>query len=67
MSATVSSYPARLEGHLDPSISPWKWLIKWILVMPGAGLTRVLIEPWAHAGNGEGAVVAPNRRAIVKC
>jgi hypothetical protein len=36
MTATVPSYPARLEGHLDPNVSRWKWLIKWILVIPHA-------------------------------
>jgi len=28
------SYPARLNGHLDPDVSRWLWLVKWILVIP---------------------------------
>jgi hypothetical protein len=27
-------YPARLDGHLDPKLSRWLWLVKWILVIP---------------------------------
>jgi hypothetical protein len=36
MTATLSSYPTRLEGHLGPTLSRWKWVIKWILVIPHA-------------------------------
>jgi hypothetical protein len=27
-------YPVRLEGDIDPSLSRWQWLIKWILIVP---------------------------------
>ena len=29
-------YPARLDGHLDPAVSRWQWLVKWVLVIPHA-------------------------------
>ena len=32
--AVPGSYPARLNGHLDPKVSRWLWLVKWILVIP---------------------------------
>jgi hypothetical protein len=28
------SYPARLDGHLDPHVSRWLWLVKWVLLVP---------------------------------
>ena len=32
--AGAGSYPLRIEGHLDPQLSRWRWLIKWILAVP---------------------------------
>ena len=28
------AYPVRLDGHLDPSLSRWRWIIKWLLIVP---------------------------------
>lgn len=36
-------YPARLDGHLDPVLSRWLWLAKWLLVLPHA---VVLVFLW---------------------
>ena len=27
-------YPVRVEGELDPGVSRWQWLFKWLLVFP---------------------------------
>jgi hypothetical protein len=27
-------YPARLDGYLDPALSRWMWLVKWLLAVP---------------------------------
>lgn len=39
-------YPARLNGHLDPELSRWKWLVKWILLLPHM---VVLLALWIAA------------------
>ncbi|HEU5447401.1 MAG TPA: DUF4389 domain-containing protein [Acidimicrobiia bacterium] len=34
--APADTYPARLDGHLDPNLSRWLWLVKWVLLIPHA-------------------------------
>jgi hypothetical protein len=30
----IGNEPSKLTGHLDPDLSRWLWLVKWLLVIP---------------------------------
>src|SRR5690242_7530369 len=32
--AAGSVYPLQIDGELEESLSRWRWLVKWILVIP---------------------------------
>jgi hypothetical protein len=34
MSSGVPAYPVRVRGDLDPGLSRWQWIFKWILAIP---------------------------------
>jgi hypothetical protein len=34
MSTAPASHPVRVEGTLDPALSRWLWLVKWLLAIP---------------------------------
>ncbi|HWF69690.1 MAG TPA: DUF4389 domain-containing protein, partial [Mycobacterium sp.] len=34
MQPNSTSYPVRVRADLDPALSRWQWLVKWILAIP---------------------------------
>jgi hypothetical protein len=40
----VRTHPVALVGHLDPQVSRWQWLVKWLLLIPHV---IVLVFLWA--------------------
>ena len=41
--AAPSVYPLQMEGELEEHLSRWRWLVKWVLVIPHA---VVLVFLW---------------------
>jgi len=48
-SSPVTRYPAALSGRLDPAVSRWQWLVKWLLAIPhyvilfGLGVAAIVV------------------------
>ncbi|WP_199434653.1 DUF4389 domain-containing protein [Qaidamihabitans albus] len=39
---TAKRYPVRVEAELDPGLSRWRWLVKWLLAFPHYVLLALL-------------------------
>lgn len=31
---TTAAYPVRVDARLDPQLSRWLWVVKWVLAIP---------------------------------
>ena len=41
-----TDYPVGVRGELDPNLSRWLWLVKWLLALPHLILVGVFVGGW---------------------
>jgi hypothetical protein len=46
MSSEASAYPIRVRGDLDPALSRWQWIVKWLLAIPHYVCLIILYIAW---------------------